>query len=323
MNPDQITVTEVSAELLSGIEPPEYRLYRADGGESRWYYCPETDRYYPSVTSVIQGTMPTPFALIEWMKKNGADADEKRDERAAYGTFLHRQIERLLIDGEYNLDALGAACLSGAIEAGDSSWSSEWYHDAKKDILAFAAFQREVDLRPIAVEVVLKSEALGYAGAVDLVCEITVTEDGYWGEVYASGPRKGEPKATKRDVRVFAIVDLKSGRKGFWENHEIQLHMYRAMVLENYPELPISHVFNWSPTDWVSAPGYKLKDQTGSKSAAKIPHLLALWSAGRAPEPPRHLVVRGRLAKDVPLESCYGFEDLRTRINPPANGLAA
>jgi hypothetical protein len=235
MNPDQITVTEVSAELLSGIEPPEYRLYRADGGESRWYYCPETDRYYPSVTSVIQGTMPTPFALIEWMKKNGADADEKRDERAAYGTFLHRQIERLLIDGEYNLDALGAACLSGAIEAGDSSWSSEWYHDAKKDILAFAAFQREVDLRPIAVEVVLKSDTLGYAGAVDLVCEMTVVEDGYWGDVYASGPRKGEPSRGGR-ARIYYRLTPK-GLRSLARIQELQRRLWAGVArIQRTPE---------------------------------------------------------------------------------------
>jgi hypothetical protein len=287
---DTTTITPVQADF-SSVPLPEYRLYRADtSGESRWYYCPETDRYYPSVTSVIGATTPTPYGLLQWMKTHGHAADDIRDERAEYGTFLHREIGRLLKTGEYDLDALPSACLSAAIEAGESRLAASWYADARKDILAFEAFRREKEVEPIAIEAVLKSEG-GYAGAIDLVCLLK----------FGRG-------------QVVAIVDFKSGRKGFYESHEIQLHMYRALWQENLPDLPIGMLFNWSPKDWVSAPSYNLKNQTDSQNAAKIPHLIGQFSVG-SQAPPRQLVVRGKITPDTPLDRLFGFEEIRDRIH--------
>lgn len=285
---DTTTIVPVEADYTAeGLVLPDYRLFRADtDGEARWYYCPETDRYYPSVTSVIRATTPTPPGLLEWMKRLGSDADAVRDERAEYGTFLHAQIGRLLMEQSYDLDLLPERCL---VAAPDPATARVWYHDAKKDLLAFAAFQREREVVPVAVEVVLKSES-GYAGAIDLACVLT------W-----------------KRKRIAALVDLKSGRKGFYESHEIQLGMYRAMWEENFPDIPVAAVFNWSPKDWQDRPTYNLKDQTGSVAAGKIPHLIAAFQVG-APSPPRQLVVRGVITPDTPLDDLYSFEDVRDRI---------
>src|SRR5690606_18783260 len=103
----------------------------------------------------------------------------------------------------------------------------EWHANAKRDVLALAQFIREHNVRPLGVEVCLASDEMGVAGTIDLPCKMTVMQDGDWGEVYKSGPRKGETKITKAPVEVTAIVDFKSGMKGFWESHEIQLHLYR------------------------------------------------------------------------------------------------
>src|SRR5690606_1373581 len=131
---------------------------------------------------------------------------------------------------------------------------SDWITEIKKDILAFAQFMIAKNVKPIAIEIVLFHPEDNYAGAIDIVCEMDEEEKGFFGETYASGARKGEPKESKRTIRVNAIVDIKSGRKGFHESHEIQLHAYKEMFQVHFPDVPIHRVYNWSPKDWRNTP---------------------------------------------------------------------
>jgi hypothetical protein len=96
-------------------------------------------------------------------------------------------------------------------------------------------------------------------------------------EVFKSGPRKGQKKEGKEIQRKVAIVDLKSGRKGFFESAEIQLHQYKRMWEVNFPDIKIDDIFNWSPKAWTGAtPTYNLKSQIKAKSAKKLDHLVAI-----------------------------------------------
>lgn len=255
-----LTSEEIKALFFDGnaLREPSYRLFQLNSDNHRYYYRFVGDdvRFYPSVTTLIKQVLPTSPALIDWMIANGKDGSaEKRDLAAAYGTFMHIQFESLIINRRYDFDNVPAV-LAEYLERENlpEKVFNEWLTRIRRDVLAFAQFVKDWNVRPLAIEIGLCSES-GFAGCVDLPCLMT-------------DPKSGD--------EFRAIVDFKSGRKGFWDEHEIQLHLYKMMWNENFPDCQIERVFNFAPKDWRKSPTYNLKEQTKSKNAAKIPHLLAL-----------------------------------------------
>lgn len=257
-----MTVEEIRAVYFNAdaLKEPAYRLFQLNSNGYRYYYRfndagePE---FYPSVTTLLKQVMPTPPALLDWMIDNGKDGStEKRDLAAAYGTFMHGQFETLIINRRYDFDSVPAALLAYMERENlPEKVFAEWLPKVRKDVLAFAQFIKDWNVKPLAVEISLYHPKFHYAGCLDLPCVMT------------------DPKTGKSFV---AIVDFKSGRKGFYEEHELQLHLYREMWNVHYPEMPVARVFNFSPKDWRKAPTYNLKDQTDSENAKKLPYLLAL-----------------------------------------------
>lgn len=257
-----MTVEEIKAVYFNAdaLKEPPYRIYQLNSDGYRYYYRFDKNgqpEFYPSVTTMLKQVMPTPPALIDWMLANGKEgATEKRDLAAAYGTFMHGEFEKLIINRRYDFDA-APNTLMGYMEREHvpESLFSQWLVKIRKDVLAFAQFVKDYNVKPLAVEIGLVHPQFHYAGCLDLPCEMT------------------DPK-TAEDFT--AIVDFKSGRKGFYEEHELQLHMYKAMWNANFEDRPIERVYNFSPKDWRMKPTYNLKDQTNSVNAKKLPYLLAL-----------------------------------------------
>jgi hypothetical protein len=157
------------------------------------------------------------------------------------------------MNGTYDLDKLPER-LATYILQHNISQTKKWADDLKKDVLSFAQFMIDYNVKPLAVEICLYHPTDGYAGAIDIVAEMD------W-----------------KKSRIRAIIDIKSGRKGFYETHEIQLKSYQAMWDIHFPDTPVDKVFNWSPKDFRgTTPTYNFKDQTESRSAVKLPHLVAL-----------------------------------------------
>jgi hypothetical protein len=134
----------------------------------------------------------------------------------------------------------------------------------------------DTNCKPLAIEICLWHPIDGYAGAIDIVCEMDLIEKGFFGEKYLSGVNKGQPKESKQVRRIRAIIDIKSGRKSFYESAEIQLCAYKEMWNIHFPEFPVDKFMNFSPKEWRTTPSYNLKDQTDSRNAQKLPHLVAL-----------------------------------------------
>jgi hypothetical protein len=266
---DGITSEELSAVYFDNkvIKQPE-PLYRLDYKGKRMYYrfVEGNPVFYTSVTTFLHNQIPTSKYLLDWQREHGED---EMLERAHYGTFLHKIFETLLITGYYDLDKLSTLLKEYTVKE-RCEYKEEWVEELKKDALSLSQFIIDYKVKPIAVEIILYHPTDGYAGALDLVCEFDYEEKGNFGEVYASGVNKGQPKESKRTIRVIGIVDLKSGRKGFYESHVCQLGAYREMWNHKYPELPIERLFNLAPKGWDTKPAYSLKEQTYSKSILKL-----------------------------------------------------
>ena len=279
-----MTVEEIRAIFFNtdALREPPYRVFQLNSDGHRYYYRFDesgTPVFYPSVTTLLKQVMPTPPALLDWMIANGKDGSvEKRDLAAAYGTFMHIQFETLIINRRYDFDNVPSALLAYMEENNlPERVFSEWLPKIRKDVLAFAQFARDYNVKPLAVEIGLVHPEYHYAGCVDLPCFMT------------------DPKSGKTFT---AIVDFKSGRKGFYEEHELQLHLYREMWNVNYPDVPVARVFNFSPKDWRKAPTYNLKDQTDSVNAKKLPYLLALATIEDEKRDNTLTIVRGVLDLD-------------------------
>ena len=279
-----MTVEEIRAVYFNAdaLKEPAYRLFQLNSDGYRYYYRfndvgePE---FYPSVTTLLKQVMPTPPSLLDWMIANGKDGStEKRDLAAAYGTFMHGEFEKLIINRRYDFDSVPAAMLAYMERENlPEKVFAEWLPKIRKDVLAFAQFIKDWNVKPLAVEIGLYHPQFHYAGCLDLPCVMT------------------DPKTGKSFV---AIVDFKSGRKGFYEEHELQLHLYREMWNVHYPETPVTRVFNFSPKDWRKSPTYNLKDQTDSANAKKLPYLLALATIEDEKRDNTLTIIRGVLELD-------------------------
>ena len=273
-------------------------LYRLDSSGHRYYYRfnGEEPEFYTSVTTMIKNTMPTSPYLIKWLiDKGGDEGKDEAEERAHYGTFLHVQCSELLINGTYDLDKLSEKLTIYLTANHIPIDRIKWADELKKDVLAFAQFMIDCNVKPLAIEICLYHPTDGYAGALDIVCEMDLIEKGFFGETYLSGANKGQPKESKQSRRIRAIIDIKSGRKGFYESHEIQLCAYKEMWNMHFPDFPIDKFFNFSPKEWRSTPSYNLKDQTDSRNAQKLPHLVALAKIEDSKRDNKLTIIKGNI----------------------------
>ena len=154
-----MSVEEIKALFFdrNALREPAYKVFQLNTEGYRYYYRfnngePE---FYPSVTTLLGQVMPTSPFLIKWMVENGAEgAAEKRDLAAAYGTFMHIQFEQLLINRKYDFDAV-PNILQEYIQRDNlpDKVFNEWAVKIRKDVLAFAQFVRDWNVRPLAIEV--------------------------------------------------------------------------------------------------------------------------------------------------------------------------
>lgn len=284
-------ISEVLPDIvnLKGIESP-YRLFRYDKADDRYYfrYQGQTAIGYLSMTSFLHKVLPTSPFLIQWMMKNGEDgAAYLRDMRAEYGTTLHIISTELELKRNGSFDEIRRTAYDRAIELGYKSEAMEWESEMVNDIFSYIIFTKEREVETIAAEFPICSDEYGLAGCIDRV--IRLKFDG---------------------KMVNAILDLKSGRKGFWSSHRAQLHGYMKMWNDQFGHIfPVTHCFNLSPAanSITAKTKYKLENQTDAcLDGETIPikehihdFLKQAKNRGMINPPMSHLELRGAFSLDT------------------------
>lgn len=273
---------EVAAVYLDkdAIREGPQRLYRYDGAE-RFYYTFDADgkvQLYPSVTTVIRATTPTPFFLMKWISDYGQRrAEQLKQERADYGTIMHALFAEFVIAREFNLDTLEARVLEWAQQHKLPWDTSGWAADLREDLVGFAQFMLDYDFHPIGIEIPLVSSD-GFAGCVDLV------------------GRCGKEK-------YLTVVDWKSSRTAFYDEQEIQTSAYRSMWNENFPDLPAKDLIVYGAKNWDERTRvrYRVNEvKEGPRTQGMFLALLRIWNMNNPPSKVKRPLIGGtlRIAKD-------------------------
>lgn len=298
----------------TAIRLPDYKVGRVNYGQGRSYIRLNDDgtleqpfRLYTSLTTAINSCAPMEQPLLEWYCKNGmAEAKRLLKLSQHYGTLMHMEIGSYLILNYYDFDTIQERVSSYL--STNNYWQPEtdnWADDLKYDISAFIAFAQEHEVVPMGIEYVLLSQK-GYGTLIDLVCKMKIKEKGYWGEVYKTGERKGEPKETTQVVEKTAIINFKSGKHGFYRSNGIQIECERQLWEENFPDVKIDCAMNWAPKEWIAAPDWSLKDWTGEIDQKEVDAVLALAEIRYASKAinKKYMSISGQAFSTRPVSDC-------------------
>lgn len=217
----------------------KYSMWRLDANYVRYYWSPEFgelfgyDLFAPqgngfgaSVTSIIDAQAEEKKFLRQWQSKMGGydAAQEYMHSRGDYGTLLHILITELFRLGQFDLSLLPKILYEYVKR--NQIWFQDtrgWVSDLENDLTGVMQWVKDYDVKPIALEVPIyvpvydpHTGEIIYmsAGTPDLVCDM-----------YAKN--YSEKTLKKHRKRVRAVIDFKSGRKGFYEEHEIQANVYK------------------------------------------------------------------------------------------------
>lgn len=287
-----MTIEEMKALYFDhhALHEPRYRLWQFNSAGRRYYYTFGKGGeaiFFPSVTTILRNVMPENRFLTEWKVSLGKEAAEAyTQERADYGSFIHGQLATLAALRSYNLDGVRDALVDytqrNKIAAGFVDAHEE---EAKADIIAFARWMWEYDVQPYAIEVSLFS-SVGYAGMIDLVANqrtVSRSEEAMAVSVAkaAADDAKVAKIRAKAAERIDAIDDFKTGKKGFYDEHAVQLEMYRRMWNENFPDKPIDRIFNVAPKDWRKtarkAVSFSFEEQTNNPVLRRVDLFIELF----------------------------------------------
>jgi len=287
---------------IPGITIP--KVYRSKIERERYYFAYIDNQFvrFPSVTTILQHVLPMETWLIQWIARWGYErAMERRQQAAHYGTLFSICAADFLKKGEFNLDTLEIYIDNYRFANKIDFPTDFWETRLREDLFALHEFLCDYQFEPLFAELPLISKQYKFAGTIDTVGFLTIGS-GQNGKILQRDIKKDKDGnvVENKTRRVLAILDWKSGKHGFYKSHEAQLHMYRLLVEENFPQLVQDYdvrLFNWAPKDWDEEDDlkYYLKDQTESKEKEKIQNYLAIFNIDHKDIEPKIKIISGTL----------------------------
>lgn len=268
---------KVPPEITYRIDNAGERLYARQSEDGKW-------KIVPSVTTVLR-KLPMAQHLLQWYCDEFPDYEAAQafvEKRADYGTHMHIMFKELLKGGDlvFNERLLSDGFADFLISIGKNPNHydlKEAGRDLKKDMFAFVKWCADFKVKPLAIEYIVFGDK--YAGAMDLCCKITVPEnikiETYQDEgmfAFIPGPTVG-----KGEREITALIDFKSGRKGFHLSNVLQLHALREQWNIEHPEHQIDTIANYGCKDYRLPIGatepYNFKRQERALKDARGPEL--------------------------------------------------
>jgi hypothetical protein len=286
-------IEAIKAEYLNKdyIIEPVYTNYRINNKGKRFYARLFDDKKIvtaPSFSAIKESVSPVPYGLIDWYVQRGWEYCKWFLEHSAnYGTYFHHLCgrilrgDKILTTESFILVDMQTFFTKNDLDfEGCKKWMADTRYnkpkrDLRKDLYGFVRWAQDYKVKPIAIEYpVMDNDGL-WAGTIDMVCKLT------------EPLTAAEIKSEKQPIEITAMVDMKSGINGFYEDHEIQLHAYKHSWNQEQPELFIDKVFNYGCHDFRlplsnRVTPYKFKDQTDSKHAYKWQYWVGMFHADKS-----------------------------------------
>lgn len=206
---NDILIEEGQYEFLSPTLPrPSSFIRRFSQGFNRFYYTVDPDgivTLYSSATTLIKdGYAEDTIALETWrnrLRAEGKNPETELNYAATRGTIMHILIADYIQGIPINMNSFYAHFEKYHIDVRGAEYTEVFYKDSdwlRKAILAFGQFVIDYNVKPLALELIMKSDKYKVASPVDMLCQMEIDEEGPWGEPLKSGPNKGQPKIIKR-----------------------------------------------------------------------------------------------------------------------------
>ena len=171
---------------------------------------------YPSVTTILDATVPKDNYLINWIRVNGIGGQAIFEKAAEDGTEVHEAIEVLLNGGQVPV-------------------SENMRLKVKRCIQAFIDWYNEFKPKTIATEQIVVNHQEKYAGGCDYICELD----------YEKLDAKGKVKESYKGKYV---IDWKSSNS-IQDKHHYQVAAYQ-MAVDPMAKAAIVHLGNRTKAGW-------------------------------------------------------------------------